>query len=256
MTTQLQWERRTDKTGLIPRWSGFLLLVVGLALFVLLTVVGLYAGALVGLCIAGFAVPVFLLPRRSLTVRDNAIVCKQQLPWRNGLVWWTFMFAGVSLGMLIDVADGDAALRPRIIGVLSIAVTVILAAVSIQKTRRLLITPSFVELASQRIELPGATIDVIMNGQAPMIRVRQRPNADGSLGPRVLIPPYPYGLDPNTLASAIAQLVQWVDEGHDTTPETISSMLSVAAPANVPVGGAVDIPLAGEGRTETPPTAR
>jgi hypothetical protein len=222
---------------------------VGLSLLVLLTFVGLYAGALVGLCIAGFAVPAFLLPRRRLTVRDDAVVCRPQLPWRNGLVWWTAMFAGISAGMLLDVADGDTALRPRIIGVLSIVVTVVLAGVSVQKTRRLLITPRFVELAKQKIELPGATIDVIMNGQAPMIRVRQRPNSDGSLGPRVLIPPYPYALDPNTLASAVAQLVQWIDDGRETASETIAAMLSVPAPANVPVGGFVDITLPVGGRT-------
>lgn len=256
MTPQLRWERRTDKAGLPPKWSGVLIAAVGLSLLVLLTFEGLYTGAVVGACLAGSSIPVFLKPHRRWTVREDAIHCKQQLPWRNGLVWWTAMFAGMSLAMFVSVTGGNPDLRPRILAGLTLVAAAFLAVLSFAKRGHLVIAPLFIQLAKQRIELPGATVDVIMNGQAPMIRVRQRPNPDGSVGPRVLIPPYPYGLEPNTLASAVAQQVRWIDEGRETTSETIAAMLSVATPSDIPVGGSVDISLSVGCHAETPPTAR
>ncbi|MGZ8178895.1 hypothetical protein ACXVUM_13280 [Williamsia sp. SKLECPSW1] len=252
----MRWERWTDKAGLPPKWSGVLITVVGLFLLVLLTLEGLYTGGVVGACLAGSALPVFLEPQRRWSVHENAIQCKQQLPWRNGLLWWAAMFAGMSIAMFVDVATGNSDLRPRILAGVTLVAAAALAGLSFKKRGHLVVAPLFVELAKQRIELRGATIDVIMNGQAPMIRVRQRPNADGSKGPRVLIPPYPYGLDPNTLASAVTQLVRRIDESSGTTSETIAAMLSVEAPSGVPLGGSVVIPLPVEGRIETPPAAR
>lgn len=256
MTTQLRWERRTDKVGLPPKWSGALLVLVGSLLLLLMTFGGFYAGAVVGACVAGLSVPVFLKAQPRWAVRDGAVVCEQQLPWRNGLVWWTVMFGVISMGMLVDIADGDAALRPRIFVVLSIAATLALAGLSLRKHGRLSISPTHIEFAKQTIELRDATVDIIMNGQAPMIRVRQRKNPDGSPGPRVLIPPYSYGLDPNTLASSVAQLASWMVEGQEATPEVIAAMLALAAPDDIPVGSSVEIPISPDRRSETPPAGR
>ena len=251
MTTQLRWERRTDKVGLPPKWSGALLVLVGSLLLLLMTFGGFYAGAVVGACVAGLSVPVFLKAQPRRAVRDGTVVCEQQLPWRNGLVWWTVMFGVISVAMLVDIADGDTDLRPRIFVVLSIAVTVALAGVSLRKRGKLTISPTRIEFSRQTIELRGATVDIIMNGQAPIIRVRQRTNPDGSPGPRALIPPYSYGLDPNTLASSVAQLASWNIDGHEATSAVIAAMLSVAAPENTPVGSSLEIPVSADGRAET-----
>jgi hypothetical protein len=203
---------------------------------------GIYAVSAASLCIAGLSIPGFIRPRSKITSAGTAVRAHQRI-LRHPLFWWTLLFGLVAVFMWIDVADGDAFVRPVALAVVFTAAVPALVVLAIRKRGRIEFTPHTVHFAGKSIRLDAAHVDIFLNGQAPIIRVRQHPAPDGTSGPRVLITPRPFGLDPNTLASTLTQMVEWLDEGREASPDEILAMLTVDPPQGVPVGDSVAIPF-------------
>jgi hypothetical protein len=93
------------------------------------------------------------------------------------------------------------------------------------------------------VPLQGATVEPYGgNDRITMVRVTPAPAMSAKMS-SYTIDPFAYGLDVNTLASTLTQMVRWLDEGRTATPAEIAAMLTVQTPKGVPVGDSVDIAL-------------
>jgi hypothetical protein len=243
----LTWRRYTAKDRKRrTSWGSHMTIVVGVTVAVGCGFWHIRSMEAVGVGVAMLFLPFYLPSSRRLAVVHDHVALKRQRPWRNFWLWLPTLVIAMFIALIIGFIHAEDVGRPLgsfIVGVLVIVPTSLWQAYTLRGPLR--IDGVSVRQGKFTVPLSGATMDVVEGSTdaVSMARITPAPGTVTGGLTSYTIDPWSYGLDINTLASTLAQMLRWLEAGRTAMPAEILAMLTADAPVGVTVGDSVELPL-------------